>query len=100
MRRRDWGDGELRSIGLFLNGDEIPARTRQGEHVTDESFLLLFNGHHEAVTFLLPPRRFGARWKVELSTAEPELAEGERNFTARAEVGVEGRSIVLLRRGW
>ncbi len=53
MTRRDWGDGELRSIGLFLNGDEIPARTRQGDHVTDESFLVLFNSGHEAVTFLL-----------------------------------------------
>jgi isoamylase len=100
MTRRDWANDELRSIGLFLNGDEIPTRTRQGEHVTDESFLILFNSHHEPRTFLLPPRRFGQRWKLELSTAEPEVEEGERNFTARAEVTVEGRSIVLLRRGW
>jgi glycogen operon protein len=100
MTRRDWGDGELRSIGLFLNGDEIPARTRQGDHVTDESFLVLFNSGHEAVTFLLPPRRFGSRWKLELSTAEPQIEEGQRNFTARGEVTVEGRAIVMLRRGW
>jgi glycogen operon protein len=100
MTRRDWGDAELRAIGLFLNGDEIPTRTRQGEHVTDESFLILFNAHHEAVTFRLPPRRFGQRWKLELSTAEPDAEEGEHNFTARSEVTVEGRSIVLLRRGW
>jgi isoamylase len=100
MTRRDWGDAELRSIGLFLNGDEIPTRTRQGVHVTDESFLILFNSHHEAVTFRLPPRRFGQRWKLELSTAEPDADEGEHNFTARSEVTVEGRSIVVLRRGW
>jgi glycogen operon protein len=100
MTRRDWANDELRSIGLFLNGDEIPTRTRQGEHVTDESFLILFNSHHEPMRFLLPPRRFGQRWKLELSTAEPEVEEGERNFTARAEVTVEGRSILLLRRGW
>jgi isoamylase len=100
MTRRDWANDELRSIGLFLNGDEIPTRTRQGEHVTDESFLVLFNSHHEAVMFLLPPRRFGQRWKLELSTAEPAVEEGERSFTARGEVTVEGRSIVLLRRGW
>jgi glycogen operon protein len=100
MTRRDWTNGELRSIGLFLNGDEIPTRTRQGEHVSDESFLLLFNSHHEGVSFQLPPRRFGQRWKLELSTAEPEAEEGERNVAARGEVTVEGRSIVLLRRGW
>jgi isoamylase len=100
MTRRDWGDAEMRSIGLFLNGDEIPTRTRQGEHVSDESFLILFNAHHEAATFRLPPRRFGQRWKLELSTAEPDAEEGEHNFTARSEVTVEARSIVLLRRGW
>jgi glycogen operon protein len=91
MTRRDWANGELRSIGLFLNGDEIPTRTRQGEPVADESFLILFNSHHEPDTFLLPPRRFGQRWKLELSTAEPEVEEGERNFAARAEVTLEGR---------
>jgi isoamylase len=100
MTRRDWADGDLRAIGLFLNGEEIPARTRQGDHITDESFLLLFNSGHEPVTFLLPPRRFGARWKLELSTADPHAEEGERNFAARAEVIVEDRAIVLLRRGW
>jgi glycogen operon protein len=100
MARRDWANGELRSIGLFLNGDEIPSRTRQGDHITDESFLVLFNSHHEPVTFGLPPRRFGARWKLELSTAEPHVEEGERNWPARGEVEVGGRSIVLLRRGW
>jgi glycogen operon protein len=100
MARRDWANGELRSIGLFLNGDEISSRTRQGDHITDESFLVLFNSHHEPVTFGLPPRRFGARWKLELSTAEPHVEEGERNWPARGEVEVGGRSIVLLRRGW
>ena len=100
MTRRDWGDGELRSVGLFLNGEEIPARTRQGDAVTDESFLLLFNSGHEPVTFRLPPRRFGARWKLELSTAEPQVEEGERSWPARGEVEVGDRAIVLLRRGW
>jgi isoamylase len=100
MTRRDWGDDELRTVGLFLNGDEIPARTRQGESVTDETFVLLFNSNHEPVTFLLPPRRFGQRWKLELSTAEPDAEEGERSWAARDELAVEPRSIVLLRRGW
>jgi isoamylase len=100
MTRRDWADSELRTIGLFLNGEEIPARTREGEQVSDETFVLLFNAHHEAVTFLLPPRRFGQRWKLELSTAEPDAEEGSRSWVAREELEVESRSVVLLRRGW
>jgi glycogen operon protein len=96
MTRRDWGDGGLRTIGLFLNGSEIAARTPSGEQIVDESFVVLINSAAERATFLLPPRRFGTRWTLELSTADPEAAGG--SWTARAEVEVEGRSIVLLRR--
>jgi glycogen operon protein len=99
MTRQNWADPGLLAVGLFLNGDEIPAQSPHGEQVTDESFLLLFNSHGEPVTFRLPPRRFGHRWKLELSTADPE-AEDEPSWAARGEVEVEARSIVLLRRGW
>ena len=100
MTRRDWGDAELRSIGLFLNGDEIPARTREGEPVTGASFVLLFNAHHDPATFRLPPRRFGRRWLLELSTAEPDAEQDARSWAAGDEIGIEPRSLVLLRRGW
>src|SRR5207248_1069956 len=42
MAQRDWAS-DLRTIGLFLNGEEIPSHTRRGERVADESFLLLLN---------------------------------------------------------
>jgi isoamylase len=100
MTRRDWGDSERRTVGLFLNGEEIPSRARTGEPVADDSFVLLFNAHHEPVSFLLPPRRFGQRWKLELDTADPEGEEGSRSWAAREEVEVVPRAIVLLRRGW
>jgi glycogen operon protein len=65
--------------------------------VVDASYVLLFNAHHEPAIFLLPPRRFGSRWLLELSTAEPGAEE--RLYPARAELEVEARSIVVLRRG-
>ena len=98
MTRRDWGDTSLRTVGLFLNGGEIPDRTREGDQVADDSFVVLFNSHSEPATFVLPPRRFGPRWRLDLSTAEPEAAGGERSWPARAEVPVEAHSIALLRR--
>jgi isoamylase len=100
MTQRDWRNGEARAIGVFLNGDELRTKTKQGEEVRDESFLLLFNAHHEPVTFRLPTRRFGTRWKLELSTAEPDLEEGSRSWGPREETEVESRSILILRRGW
>jgi isoamylase len=98
MTRRDWEDGGRRTLGMFLNGDELHETTSRGERIADESFLLLFNAHYEPVTFQLPARRFGARWKLELSTAEPHA--DERSFPARSPVEVESRSLLVLRRGW
>src|SRR5436853_5007386 len=64
MTQRDWNRGDAYTLGVFLNGREIPDRTPHGEQINDDSFLLLFNAHFEPVTFTLPTRRFGARWHV------------------------------------
>jgi glycogen operon protein len=100
MTQRDWRRGDTRSIGAFLNGDEIHAQTPHGDPVSGDSFLLLFNAHHEPIEFKLPTKRFGTRWKLELSTAEPELEPGGRSYPARAALVVEPRSAVVFRRGW
>ncbi|HEY8705641.1 MAG TPA: glycogen debranching protein GlgX [Gaiellaceae bacterium] len=95
MTQKDWQRQDARTLGVFLNGQEIPSRTPAGEEIADDSFLLLFNAHFESVIFTLPTRRFGARWIVELTTCQgvPEEA-----IPGRAEVAVQGRSLVLLRR--
>jgi isoamylase len=83
---------------VFLNGEEIRRTTERGERIIDDSFLLLLSAHHEPVSFTLPPRRFGARWAVELSTAEPERRDESATAAARDELVVESRALVLLRR--
>ena len=90
---------DARVVGVFLNGDgDRRAETPHGEPIVDDSFLLLFNAHHEDVDFMLPPRRFGVAWSLELSTAEPEVEEGAWSVAARETVHVAARSIVVLRR--
>ena len=86
------------SVGAFLNGAEINVQTREGEPVVDDSFLVLFNAWHDLLPFRLPPARFGRRWALELSTAEPGLEAGAWEVPVRAEVEVPGRSLLLLRR--
>jgi glycogen operon protein len=95
MTRRDWENGDARAIGVFLNGDELQTEARRGEEVRDDSFLILFNAHYDELQFRLPARRFGTHW-------EPELATGSyqcERLVPGAELLVEGRSIVVLRRG-
>ena len=58
MTKRDWESAHV--VGMFLNGEEIAAPDEHGERIVDDSFLLLFNGHHEDVEFKLPPTASGA----------------------------------------
>jgi hypothetical protein len=59
---------------------------------------VLFNAHHEDRAMMLPRRRFGAQWELELSTAEPSAAPGSTRYGARTEVPVISRSLVVLKR--
>jgi len=94
MTQRDWTASETKTLGVFLNGQEIRARTPHGEPITDDSYLLLFNAHSEPAVFTLPTRRFGAWWEVELATGEAP----PQRLGARALVPVQEHSLVLLRR--
>jgi isoamylase len=95
MTIRDWQQEPGRTLGVFLNGEEIPSPGPYGEEIVDDSFLLLFNAHSEQVSFTLPTRRFGARWEVVLATGDGAPSD---LLGARAEVVVQGRSLMLLRR--
>jgi isoamylase len=98
MAQRDWQREDARALGAFLNGAEIPTLDPHGQEIWDDSFLCLFNAHYEPVEFLLPTRRFGVRWAHELSTFEPAVQSGEREYAARQAVSVESRSLLLMRR--
>jgi glycogen operon protein len=97
MTKNDWESGE-RTVGMFLNGEEIASPDEKGQRILDESFLLLFNAHHEDVTFTLPNRRFGEHWSLVLSTTEPDAEPNSLEVDALEELVVGGRSLVLLRR--
>ncbi|HSG40024.1 MAG TPA: glycogen debranching protein GlgX [Thermoanaerobaculia bacterium] len=100
MTHEDWRKGSSRALGVFLNGEAIPSRDARGERVVDDSFYILFNAHHEPMAFRLPPRPdWGERWGKILDTTEA-VPDGRTQeiHEAGAEVAVEGRSILLLKR--
>jgi isoamylase len=96
MTDDDWGAGFAKSVGVFLNGEALPEPDTRGRPIRDDSFLLLFNGHHEDVTFVLPAKEWGRRWATELTTvSDPGVRKPK---SAGAKVTVAGRSIQVLRR--
>jgi glycogen operon protein len=97
MTRADWQDGE-HLLGMFLNGREILTPGPFGEDIEDDSFMVVFNAHDEDRSFLLPRRRFGLHWALELSTAAPDAQPGSARSQAETAVEVISRSIVVLKR--
>jgi isoamylase len=95
MSEEDWRRDDAHALGVFLNGQEIPTHDRDGNPVQGDSFLLLFNAHHEPVTFTLGAD-LGEAWTVEISTVDPR-ASGARHQAGEQLEGA-ARSILVLRR--
>ena len=57
MSDEDWDSGFGKSVAVYLNGLGIPELDARGQRVTDNSFFLCFNAHHEPIEFTLAARR-------------------------------------------
>jgi glycogen operon protein len=66
--------------------------------VSDDSFVLCFNAHHEPIEFTLPPAEFGKAWQPVVDTATG-LAEIDDAAVVKAAgpVRLESRAMLVLR---
>ena len=93
---RDWFDDSRRSLGMLLDGGEIPDRSYRGEPITGDSLLILLHAADADTTWTLPSGR-GERWEVVLDTARPAEEPGARTLGAGERLAAEGHSVVVLR---
>jgi isoamylase len=98
MSDEDWGAGFAKSLGMFVNGDEIPTVDAAGRRILDESFYLIFNAHWEPVEFVLPPEIWGQSWSRVLDTANGKPADENWQRAAGTKLNVDSRSLVVMRR--
>ena len=89
-----WNSGWVRTLGMMLNGATLDATDQLGNKITDNSFLLLLNAHHEAVNFVLPLPPQDGIWQCILNTNRLETPF--KKSTARRRLRLEGRSLILL----
>ncbi|MGH3188993.1 MAG: glycogen debranching protein GlgX [Streptosporangiaceae bacterium] len=97
MTQEDWGAGDAKSLGVFVNGEAISEPDPRGETITDAKFLLLFNAHSQPRTFTLPEARLAAGWQVVIDTAEQGLTVAPPVLTPKSELEVSGRTVIVLR---
>jgi len=101
MSDGDWQVSFAKSIGIFLNGGELPVSPVLGERTRDDSFFVVLNSYWEPIDFTLPDERFGSAWSYVLDTArdeQPFLEPGHTVLGAAQTFAVEQRSVVVLTR--
>jgi glycogen operon protein len=90
-----WREPSARSVMVFLNGSAIPEPDKRGERTVGDSFLVMFNAHHEPMTFTLPDEEYGRVWIPEVDTAAREIDAEE--LESGWQIQVDARSVVVLR---
>ena len=97
MTEAQWDDESRRSLGMLLNGDEIPDHTADGHRIRGDTLLLIVHSHHKDKLWTLPSG-WGDHWEVLLNTAQGTPPARARVIEAAKPLRVSSRSLVVLRR--
>lgn len=107
MTDGDWNTEFGRALMVHLNGQAISEPDVHGRPLSDDSFLMCFNAHHEPIEFTLPERHAvmhvapsdeGA-WTVVVDTAAPTgMPDTTTTFAPGEILTVQARSTVVLQR--
>jgi glycogen operon protein len=97
MTPDEWDHDFARCLGVYLSGDALDEIDPRGRPVRDDSFLVLFNAHHDVIEFRLPDQ--GATgWRVVIDTDHDEGLQPDGTFEPLSVYAVTARSLVLLQR--
>ena len=93
----EWNAGFIKTLTVFLNGEEIATPTHRGEQVLDDSFLLMFNAHYEPLEFAIPVGVRDRKWRLLIDTKSEGFVKRTKNYRKTDKVPVAARSLVVLR---
>lgn len=95
MTEENWDTGFAKSLAVYLNGLGLRAVDPKGNKILDDSFYIIFNAHHEPITFILPPVDYGKQWELVLDTSMQK--EAGKHFNAQEAVEAAELSIIVLK---
>jgi isoamylase len=95
MSAEEWSNNFARCLGVFFGGEALQEVDERGRRVVDDSFLLLFNAHHDPIPFTLPD--FGAGgWLALVDTAYGNGLLPEGTYQPSGIFKLSGRCLALL----
>jgi len=99
MDEARWRAADIATLGVFLNGEEIPDRGPRGERIVDDSFLLLLHGDAGPVVFTLPGVPWAKQYELILHTAgDPTDPDDPVVHLAGERLLLPPRSFAVLRK--
>ena len=97
VTEEDWGNGQIRCLGLRLAGDAIEEVNDMGEPIVGDTFLVLLNAHDQGIPFILPAHEARVRWEPVLDTRAWDVEDRGRAFRPGDVYDLDGRSLAVLR---
>jgi glycogen operon protein len=97
MLDEHWNRSFIRCIGVVLVGFAEDIRDYFGKPIQDDTFMLLFNGHHEPVKFILPGRE-KVSWDQVINTSdEAGFLPNPTTHPSGDELAIEPRSMSVFK---
>ena len=96
MAEQEWEHDFARCLGVYLGGDALDEIDERGRAVVDDSFLVLFNAHHDEIPFVLPGMGKGA-WARLFDTTDAQREASSPVHRAGTTYTLTGRSLALFK---
>ncbi|MCW2747599.1 MAG: glgX, partial [Nocardioidaceae bacterium] len=94
----DWFDQGRQTLGMWIDGSNSQSRTRDGELITDHSWLLLMHAGADPTEIVLPGKEFGETFEPSLDTTTPDGSPAHPGpLEAGATLTMQPRCLLLLR---
>ena len=98
MDQDDWDHDFGKALMVYLNGNAITEPDPAGQKIKDDSFIMMFNAHDEAIEFRLPRQDLGAKWQLMVDTAFPGgYPKEDTILEAEGTLLVQPRSTLVLK---
>ena len=91
----DWENDGERSIGMILNGEEIPDRDPRGKRIVGDTLMVLLHSGDVPITWTMP-RGWKAGGTLVIDTNDPEGHRASSVHREGDEIPLEARSLIVL----